>query len=388
MKFSLGGITEDDADLIKQVLPVPLGTFPFKYLGVPLSYKKLTYLQCRPLIDKILARVKCWTARFLSYAGRVQLIRSVIFGMQTFWAQIFMLPKKIIKEITSICRVFLWTGRVLSSKRALVAWDRVCDSKTAGGWNLLQIEIWNKAAMFKLLWHISSKKDKLWVRWVQTYYVKRQEFWSMQAPNRYSWNLRKLFKLRSAVQQMGGLSQMIHKGRFSTKKAYGLLRNEGPKVAWFRIIHCNPASPSSRFICWLGVLDRLPLRSRLIQWQVVDSSCCPICEDATETVEHLFFQCVLSWRVWSDVLQALGITRQIGNWQEELKRAAQRARKVKPHDRVYVMCFVECLYAIWCNRNRLVFDNLCTCIHVLVKNIISRVVFRCKEEWKGCIKEV
>lgn len=174
-----------------------------------------------------------------------------------------MLPKKIIREITSICRIFLWTGKVCSSKRALVAWDRVCASKSVGGWNILQIEIWNRAAMFKLLWHISNKEDKLWVRWVHAYYIKRKDFWSMSGPNKSSWNLRKIFKLRADVQDLGGLEKMVHKGKFSTKKAYDLMRQDHSKVTWFRVVHCNPASPRSRFICWLAILDRLPVRSRL-----------------------------------------------------------------------------------------------------------------------------
>lgn len=53
--------------------------------------------------------------------------------MQTFWAQIFILLKKIIKEVEAIYRVFLRTGKATTSKKALVAWKDVCTPKTAGG---------------------------------------------------------------------------------------------------------------------------------------------------------------------------------------------------------------------------------------------------------------
>lgn len=33
------------------------GELPFKYLGVPLSTKKLSVLQCKPLIEKITHRI-------------------------------------------------------------------------------------------------------------------------------------------------------------------------------------------------------------------------------------------------------------------------------------------------------------------------------------------
>lgn len=82
--------------------PIPLQIFdllgyskrelPFRYLGVSLSTKRLDVVQCEPLIEKILGRVNCWTSRFLSYAGRPTLVKSSLFSIQTFWAQIFILP--------------------------------------------------------------------------------------------------------------------------------------------------------------------------------------------------------------------------------------------------------------------------------------------------------
>ena len=83
------------------------GDFPFRYLGVPLHSKKLNSRDCRPLVDKIIGRVKFWSSRLLSYAGRIQLVRSVIGGMKNFWAQIFCLPKKLIKMVEDVCRSFI-----------------------------------------------------------------------------------------------------------------------------------------------------------------------------------------------------------------------------------------------------------------------------------------
>lgn len=49
-----------------------------RYLGVPLITSKLKATDCKVLVDKITARVKSWTNKSLSYAGRVQLIQSGI----------------------------------------------------------------------------------------------------------------------------------------------------------------------------------------------------------------------------------------------------------------------------------------------------------------------
>ncbi|XP_060190860.1 uncharacterized protein LOC132620183 [Lycium barbarum] len=50
-----------------------------------------------PLINKIVARISSWTAKKLSYARRTQLVQSVLFGVQSHWAQLFVIPAAILK---------------------------------------------------------------------------------------------------------------------------------------------------------------------------------------------------------------------------------------------------------------------------------------------------
>ena len=141
----IAGLNQRDKEDIAHMLGFNMGNLPFRYLGVPLSTKKLTIAQCLPLVENITQRVRCWSARMLSYAGRLQLIKSVVFGMQSYWAQIFVLPKKIIKLVEAVCRSFLWTGTGEISRKALVAWERVCQPGSAGGLNVINLQLWNKA---------------------------------------------------------------------------------------------------------------------------------------------------------------------------------------------------------------------------------------------------
>ncbi|KAL0304674.1 UNVERIFIED_CONTAM: hypothetical protein Sangu_3070300 [Sesamum angustifolium] len=53
------------------------GVLPVKYLGVPLTSSRLTIADCRPLINKLDARLAGWNHQNLSYAGRVQLIKTM-----------------------------------------------------------------------------------------------------------------------------------------------------------------------------------------------------------------------------------------------------------------------------------------------------------------------
>lgn len=58
----------------------PIGTLPIRYLGLPLMSRKLRIAEYEPLMDKLASRFRSWAVKTLSFAVRVQLISSVIYG--------------------------------------------------------------------------------------------------------------------------------------------------------------------------------------------------------------------------------------------------------------------------------------------------------------------
>lgn len=45
------------------------------------------------------AKVSVWSSRHLAYQGRRVLINSVLLSMHTYWANVFVLPKKLLMEM-------------------------------------------------------------------------------------------------------------------------------------------------------------------------------------------------------------------------------------------------------------------------------------------------
>jgi len=86
------------------------GCLPMRYLGVPITVSKLRKLKCHILVDKIIGKMKQWSIRNLSFAGRAQLINTVVFGMYGFWGSIFILPQEVINKVNQLCKNFLWGG--------------------------------------------------------------------------------------------------------------------------------------------------------------------------------------------------------------------------------------------------------------------------------------
>ncbi|KAK4384669.1 hypothetical protein Sango_3037500 [Sesamum angolense] len=84
------------------------GHLPVRYLGLPLISARLSIADCQPLLQKIDSRIKGWGGVQLSFASRVQLIKSVLISFEVYWAMAFILPKGIIKEMIKRLRTFLW----------------------------------------------------------------------------------------------------------------------------------------------------------------------------------------------------------------------------------------------------------------------------------------
>lgn len=150
------------------------GNLPVRYLGVPLITSRLRRINCLALVDKIVAKAKSWTCRALSFAGRLQLINSILFAIQIYWSSIFMLPKAVIKQVEQTLRAFLWKGSELKNGGAKVAWECVCLPKKEGGLGVKNMELWNRAALLKHIWHICTDNDQsIWSSWVRSYLIKK-----------------------------------------------------------------------------------------------------------------------------------------------------------------------------------------------------------------------
>lgn len=78
------GIYGDDLVRVKQQVGFSDGVWPVKYLGIPLDTKNILSSEYQHLINRINSFICAWNANTLSYAGRLQLIQSVIQGMECY----------------------------------------------------------------------------------------------------------------------------------------------------------------------------------------------------------------------------------------------------------------------------------------------------------------
>ncbi|XP_043697156.1 uncharacterized protein LOC122647928 [Telopea speciosissima] len=71
---------------------------------------------CSAILDLVRRRLDGWKARFLSFAGRLQLLSSVLQGCYIYWSGIFALSSGVKQKLESMFANFLWTGPSLERK--------------------------------------------------------------------------------------------------------------------------------------------------------------------------------------------------------------------------------------------------------------------------------
>ncbi|XP_057535324.1 uncharacterized protein LOC130813502 [Amaranthus tricolor] len=186
------------------------GTLPFRYLGVPLSFKCLSIVECEKLADKMTSRIQSWQAKYLSYAARLQLIN--------------------------------FFGTIDSHKPGMVNWKMVCKPKKVGGVGIRNLCIWNQSAMGKIVWYIYMMKASLWVRWVHGVYTKGGNWEIFNAPSRLVGDV------------------------YSIKAVYLETFKSTPKGKWKFVVWNRMSIPRHRFCCWLMALNKLKTKDKLQLW--------------------------------------------------------------------------------------------------------------------------
>nr|GEX16651.1 putative reverse transcriptase domain, reverse transcriptase zinc-binding domain protein [Tanacetum cinerariifolium] len=105
---------------ILHIMPFAEGELPMRYLGVPLISSRLLYRDCKILVEKLENRVNDWRNKFLSLAGRLQLIRSVLSSVHIYWASAFILPTRIVHDLEQLMRGFLWCQGEMKNGKAKI----------------------------------------------------------------------------------------------------------------------------------------------------------------------------------------------------------------------------------------------------------------------------
>ncbi|XP_047320677.1 uncharacterized protein LOC124924727 [Impatiens glandulifera] len=95
----------------------------------------------------------------LTYTGRIELVKSMVMGIISYWSQLLVLPKKVVKKLDALMRNFIKGSNGRGGKK--VKWTVLCKPKEEGGIGLKNYVEWNKVLTCKHLLAIESKQESL-----------------------------------------------------------------------------------------------------------------------------------------------------------------------------------------------------------------------------------
>lgn len=194
--FFSSGLTHDEKAELHRISGIPSGSLPIRYLGLPLCTKKLLIINCEPLLQSIKSKISSWPAKYLSFAGRLLLINTVLSGIINFWCSAFILPKKCVKLINSMCSSYLRKGSIESRHNARISWESLTFPKDEGGLGLRNILPWNRTCTLKLFWLLLFRTESIWVAWIHQNVIKYKSFWGLKPHQNHSWVFKQILKHR------------------------------------------------------------------------------------------------------------------------------------------------------------------------------------------------
>ncbi|GJN41102.1 hypothetical protein PR202_gn00429 [Eleusine coracana subsp. coracana] len=153
-----------DLEVIQEHLPCQIIEFPVKYLGLPLSLKKLSKSQLQPFIDRLADLLPGWKAELMTRMGHAIFVQFVLTATIIYQAMALDFPPWVIKAMEKIMRGFLWQGsKEAHGGHCLLTWDRVAIPKDLGGLGISNLQKLGWALWVRWLWLQKTEPSKPWV---------------------------------------------------------------------------------------------------------------------------------------------------------------------------------------------------------------------------------
>lgn len=133
--------------------PTEISCFPIKYLGLPLTVKRLKRVDFQPLVDKALSKLNLWNGRQINPAGRLTLVKAVLTSQAVYFLTSLRAPKETLKDIDRQRKKFLWAGsEALTGGKCKVNWPRSARPKYSEGLGILHLGKFARALRMRWLW--------------------------------------------------------------------------------------------------------------------------------------------------------------------------------------------------------------------------------------------
>jgi hypothetical protein len=355
-----------DLDALSVTLGCPVAQFPCRYLGMPLSDRRLRKCDLQPALDKLNSKVKGWIQGSFSIDARLILVKHVLAAMPIFQMLSIAPPVWLSKAMDKLSRGFFWAkDEVAPGGKCLVKWQTVCRPTTFGGLGVRDLQAASIALRMHWLWQTWMAPTKPWqglplpiddkVRSLFAASVifhlgdgERLSFWSdcwldgmcikEMAPNLFKMCTRKKLTIAQAMldqrwtrhlkRDLPHLAVIEMVAVWEKLQGVALQPGTPDSVSWRWTADGTYTAASAYVVQFIGSTQTsytsciwasdAPLRCRIFAWLAVQGRCltadmlakrgwphndgCTLCTAPYETAQHLLGACPMMLQVWCIIL--------------------------------------------------------------------------------------
>lgn len=157
------GLEIDETERVAHMLNFPIGTFPMKYLGLPISPEKILTQDLNFLPEKMEKGLCNWNGRGLTQAGRAVQINACLSSIPSYAMGFYHLLEGIHHRFDTIRGRYYWAGNKQDRKYHMVKWSDLAFPKDFGGVGLTETRTLNITLLAKWVIKIESADKSLCV---------------------------------------------------------------------------------------------------------------------------------------------------------------------------------------------------------------------------------
>lgn len=132
-------------EYMASIIGCEVSPLPINYFGLPLGAKPSSKGIWNPVLEKMRRRLARWKGQYLSFGGKLILLKNVLASISLYFLSLFTIPAFVLRETKSMQRDFLWGSSRGKRRIHWVNWNNICSPKNQGGLGIRTIRVLNKA---------------------------------------------------------------------------------------------------------------------------------------------------------------------------------------------------------------------------------------------------
>ncbi|CAA0807930.1 Unknown protein [Striga hermonthica] len=226
---SLGEAKEFE-DQYMQLFGCNTGSFPIRYLGIPIHYRRLSNSDWLRVQERLEKRLSSRKGKNLSTGGRLTLINSVLSSLPMYMMSFFEIPKGVRKKLDYFRSRFFWQSDEHKRKYRLAKWDILCQPKEQEGLGIQNLELKNIALLSKWLYHLLTT-DGTWQQILRNKYLGTKPLVQVHWKSGDSHFWGSLMKVKNEFLKFGTFTMGLKKKQDTVGE---VLSTPQPNLSWRR----------------------------------------------------------------------------------------------------------------------------------------------------------